>query len=91
MPQGDRSLAQLTLGAIAAQVSRVQLCLKAGGCMLRSPLLCQDVGAFAFINWLTIFEMDDHNKSQVRHILKFIEASPSSSLIRKPLALHQHS
>ena len=59
--------AQLTLGAIAAQVGRIQLHLKATGHMLQSPFLCDKKSSAAFAKWLHIFHQEYLQKSQVWH------------------------
>lgn len=65
--QDDASMVQLTLAAIAAQLSRVQLHLKAGGCMSSSPAPLGGAGGLAYSNWLNVFHQDYIRKSQVEH------------------------
>ena len=48
--------AQLTLGAIVAQVYCAQLQLKAGGCVIPPPDLHQELGIGTFDEWLCDFQ-----------------------------------
>ena len=60
-------MTQLTLGAIAAQVCRVQLHLTAGGCVPEgAPPLGGALGNHAFANWLHRFHQDCLATLQVR-------------------------
>ena len=63
--QGDASTAQLTLGAITAQLIRVQLHLKVFGCMPRRPFPLATMRSLTFLRWLDAFHQDYTKKTQV--------------------------
>ena len=61
----DTATAQLTHGAITAQLIRVQLHLKAAGCMPRSPVPLGAIGDLSFPRWLHVFHKDCTKMTQV--------------------------